>query len=170
MGLYGTNLYVNTPQGMIYALDARTGEEVWKTHITDNKPGVGWSTGGLMIIKGKVIVGMTNCGRKGTDDHCYISAYDAATGQRDWKFVTVALTGQPGGDSWNGLPDNERKGGESWIAGTYDPQLNTTYWGTAQAKPWRRDERGSGDGATDYANSTIRRVRLSISTRPSSAC
>jgi alcohol dehydrogenase (cytochrome c) len=155
MGLYGTNLYVNTPQGMIYALDARTGEEVWKTHITDNKPGVGWSTGGLMIIKGKVIVGMTNCGRKGTDDHCYISAYDAATGKRDWKFVTVALTGQPGGDSWNGLPDNERKGGESWIAGTYDPELNTTYWGTAQAKPWRRDERGSGDGSTDYANSTL---------------
>ncbi|UAK23271.1 outer membrane protein assembly factor BamB family protein [Sphingomonas nostoxanthinifaciens] len=155
MGVYGTNLYVNTPQGMVYALDARTGEEVWKTHITDNKPGVGYSTGGLMIVHGKVIVGMTNCGRKGTPDHCYISAYDAATGKRDWKFVTVALTGQPGGDTWNGMPDDDRKGGEAWIAGTYDPALNTTYWGTAQAKPWRRDERGSGNGATDYANSTL---------------
>jgi len=155
MGLYGTNLYVNTPQGMIYALDARTGEEVWKTHITDNKPGVGYSTGGLIIIKGKVIVGMTNCGRKGTADHCYISAYDAATGKRDWTFTTVALTGQPGGDSWGGMPDNDRKGAEAWIAGTYDPVLDTTYWGTAQAKPWRRDERGSSAGATDYANSTL---------------
>ena len=59
------------------------------------------------------------------------------------------------GDTWGKLPDNERKGGETWIAGTYDPDLNTTYWGTAQAKPWRRDLRGSSDGATDWANSTI---------------
>jgi alcohol dehydrogenase (cytochrome c) len=155
MGLWGNNIYVNTPAGMVYALDARTGKEVWKNNIVDYKPGIGGSTGGLIIIKGRVLVGMTNCGRPKTDDHCYISAYDAATGKRDWKFVTVALTGQPGGDSWGKLPDNERKGGETWIAGTYDPELNTTYWGTAQAKPWRRDLRGSGDGATDYANSTV---------------
>ncbi|MDB5735762.1 MAG: Quino(Hemo)protein alcohol dehydrogenase [Alphaproteobacteria bacterium] len=155
MGLWGNNVYVNTPFGMVYALDARTGKEVWKNNIVDYKPGIGGSTGGLIIIKGRVLVGMTNCGRPKTDDHCYISAYDAATGKRDWKFVTVALTGQPGGNSWGKLPDNERKGGETWIAGTYDPELNTTYWGTAQAKPWRRDLRGSGDGATDYANSTV---------------
>lgn len=155
MGLWGNNLYVNTPFGMLYALDARTGKEVWKTSIVDYKPGIGGSTGGVIIIKGRVLVGMTNCGRPKTDDHCYISAYDAATGKRDWKFVTVALKGQPGGDSWGKLPDNERKGAETWIAGTYDPELNTTYWGTAQAKPWRRDLRGSGNGATDYANSTI---------------
>lgn len=155
MGLWGNNLYVNTPFGMVYALDARSGREVWKSSIVDYKPGIGGSTGGVIIIKGRVLVGMTNCGRPKTDDHCYISAYDAATGQRDWKFVTTALTGQPGGDSWGDLPDNMRKGGETWIAGTYDPELNTTYWGVAQAKPWRRDLRGSGSGATNYANSTV---------------
>ena len=63
---------------------------------------------------------------------------DAKTGKRDWKFVTVALKGQKGGDTWNNLPDNERKGGETWIAGTYDPATNTTFWGTAQAKPCPR--------------------------------
>lgn len=161
MGLWGNNIYVNTPQGYLYALDARTGKEVWKTHITDEKQfsnnggTVGGSTGGVIIINGRVLVGMTNCGRKGDDNHCYISAYDAKTGKRDWKFVTVALKGQKGGDTWNNLPDNERKGGETWIAGTYDPATNTTFWGTAQAKPWRRDLRGSGDGATEYANSTL---------------
>ena len=154
MGLYGNNLYVNTPQGWVYALDARTGEEIWKTKIHD-APNLGSSTGGLMIIKGKILVGMTNCGRKGDDNHCYISAYDAQSGKQLWRFVTTALTGQPGGDTWGGLPDNERKGAETWIAGTYDPELNTTYWGTAQAKPWRRDERGSKDGDTNYANSTL---------------
>jgi alcohol dehydrogenase (cytochrome c) len=155
LGLWGNNLYVNTPYGMIYALDARTGEEIWKNNIVDYKPGIGGSTGGVIIINGKVLVGMTNCGRPKTDDHCYISAYDAKTGKRDWKFVTVALKGQPGGDSWGDMPDNMRKGSETWIAGTYDPELNTTYWGTAQAKPWRRDLRGSGKGDTDYANSTV---------------
>ena len=155
MGLWGNNVYVNTPYGMVYALDARTGEKVWENNIVDNKPGIGGSTGGLIIIKGHVLVGMTNCGRPKSDNHCYISAYDAATGKRDWKFTTVAMTGQPGGDSWGTLPDNEREGAETWVAGTYDPELNTTYWGTAQAKPWRRDLRKSGNGATDYANSTL---------------
>jgi alcohol dehydrogenase (cytochrome c) len=155
LGFWGNNLYVNTPYGMVYALDARTGEEIWKNNIVDYKPGIGGSTGGVIIINGKVLVGMTNCGRPKTDDHCYISAYDAKTGKRDWKFVTVALKGDPGGDSWGDLPDNMRKGAETWIAGTYDPELNTTYWGVAQAKPWRRDLRGSGKGDTDYANSTI---------------
>jgi alcohol dehydrogenase (cytochrome c) len=155
LGLWGNNLYVNTPYGMVYALDARTGEEVWKNNIVDYKPGIGGSTGGVIIINGKVLVGMTNCGRPKTDDHCYISAYDAKTGKRDWKFVTVALKGDPGGDSWGDLPDNMRKGAETWIAGTFDPDLNTTYWGVAQAKPWRRDLRGSGKGDTNYANSTI---------------
>ncbi len=160
LGLWGNNVYVNTPQGHLYALDARTGEQVWKTHITDELPApgggfFGGSTGGIIIIKGRILVGMTNCGRAGDNNHCYISAYDAATGKRDWKFVTVALTGQKGGNTWGGLPDNKRKGGETWIAGTYDPVLNTTYWGTAQAKPWRRDLRGSGHGDTDWANSTI---------------
>ena len=115
MGLWGNNVYVNTPQGHLYALDARTGKEVWKTHITDEKTSqqarlIGGSTGGVIIIKGRVLVGMTNCGRKGDDNHCYISAYDANTGKRDWKFVTVALKGQPGGDTWGGLPDNDAQG------------------------------------------------------------
>ena len=154
LGLYGYNVYVATPQADLYALDARSGKVVWKTRLVDHD-GIGGNTGGVMVIHGKVLTGLTNCGRKGSTDHCYISAYDANTGKRDWKFTTVALTGQPGGDSWGGMPDNDREGAESWIAGTYDPELNTTYWGTAQAKPWRRDLRGSGSGATDYANSTL---------------
>ncbi|HWY60554.1 MAG TPA: PQQ-binding-like beta-propeller repeat protein [Rhizomicrobium sp.] len=158
LGLYGDKVIVPTMQGKIYALDARTGKVDWQTFYSDpSKPdeGVHGSDGGVIIVHGKVLIGMTNCGRIPQIGHCYISAYDANTGQRAWKFATVALTGQPGGDTWGKLPDDQRAGGETWIAGTYDPELNTTYWGTAQAKPWRRDLRGSGDGATLYANSTL---------------
>jgi alcohol dehydrogenase (cytochrome c) len=35
-----------------------------------------------------------------------------------------------------------RGGGETWIAGSYDPDLNLTYWGTAQPKPWVPASRG----------------------------
>ena len=158
IALYNDKVIVPTPQGKLYGLDARTGKVDWQTWISDpSKPDEGQhgNTGGVIVAHGKAIVGLVNCGRIPQQAHCYISAYDANTGQRAWKFVTVALKGQPGGDTWNNLPDEQRAGTETWIAGTYDPDLNTTYWGTAQAKPWRRDLRGSGDGATLYANSTL---------------
>jgi alcohol dehydrogenase (cytochrome c) len=158
LGLYGNNIYVATPQAVVHALDARTGKLVWKTSQSGNSKVVGNNTGGVMVINGKVLTGLNHCSERGSptsDEHCFISAYDANTGKQLWKFTTVALTGQPGGDSWGGMPDNTRQGADTWIAGTFDPDSNTTYWGTAQAKPWRRDLRGSGKGATDYANSTL---------------
>jgi alcohol dehydrogenase (cytochrome c) len=158
LAVYHDKLIVPTMQGKIYGLDARTGKIVWQTFYSDPQnpeEGAHGSDGGVIVAHGKAIIGMTGCGRVPQTNHCYISAYDADTGKRAWKFVTVALTGQPGGDTWGKLSDDQRAGGETWIAGTYDPELNLTYWGTAQAKPWRRDLRGSGDGATLYANSTL---------------
>jgi alcohol dehydrogenase (cytochrome c) len=158
LAVYKDKLIVPTMQGKIYGLDARTGKIDWQTYYSDPSipdEGAHGSDGGVIVAHGKAIIGMTGCGRIPQTNHCYISAYDADTGKRAWKFVTVALTGQPGGDTWGKLADDQRAGGETWIAGTYDPELNLTYWGTAQAKPWRRDLRGSGDGATLYANSTL---------------
>ena len=158
LGVYHDKLIVPTMQGKIYGLDARTGKIAWQTWYSDPaipEEGAHGSDGGVIVAHGKAIIGMTGCGRIPQTNHCYISAYDADTGKRAWKFNTVALTGQPGGDTWGKLADDQRAGGETWIAGTVDPTLNLTYWGTAQAKPWRRDLRGSGDGATLYANSTV---------------
>jgi alcohol dehydrogenase (cytochrome c) len=36
-----------------------------------------------------------------------------------------------------------RAGGDTWITGSYDPDLNLTYWGIAQAKPWMPVSRGT---------------------------
>ena len=156
IGLYNDKVIVPTPDAKLYGLDAKTGKTVWQTMIAEpEKDGIGGNTGGVIIIHGKAIVGLVGCGRIPQKNHCYISAYDANTGARVWKFVTVADAGTPGGDTWNNLPNEKRAGTETWIAGTYDPVLNTTFWGTAQAKPWRRDLRGSGDGDTLYANSTL---------------
>jgi alcohol dehydrogenase (cytochrome c) len=47
-----------------------------------------------------------------------------------------------------------RAGSEMWITGSYDPVLNLTYWGTAQAKPWMTLTRGTEDDAL-YSSSTL---------------
>jgi len=152
LALYKNMVYIATyDDTKLYALDARTGKTVWVTQI-DKPPKR--ETGGVMVIHGKVLVGMMGCDNYSLTN-CFISAYDAMTGKRDWLFHTTALAGEPGGDTWNGLPDLLRGGGDTWIAGTYDPELNTTYWGVAQTKPWMRASRKSGNAATLYSSSTL---------------
>jgi alcohol dehydrogenase (cytochrome c) len=153
IALYGDKVFVPTTDAKLYALDAKTGNIVWQTVIEDAQEGYS-NTGGAIAIHGKILVGLTYCNRYETK-HCFISAYDANTGKVVWRFKTIALKGEPGGETWNNLPDEFRQGAETWIAGTYDPELNTTYWGTAQAKPWTRASRDSGNGATLYANATL---------------
>ena len=62
--------------------------------------------------------------------------------QQRWRFSTIARAGEPGGETWGPLPELYRAGGETWITGSYDPELNLTYWGTTQAKPWMPVSRG----------------------------
>lgn len=159
LAIYKNKVILSTHEARMYALDARTGKIVWQTEVGDPSLKFGETTAGVIVINGKVISGLTSCGAAGSPAnakaHCYISAYDAETGKRVWQFHTVALSGTPGGDTWNNVPDNKRAGGETWILGTYDVDLNTTYWGTAQAKPWRRDLRGTADGSTLYTTNTL---------------
>ncbi len=152
--IYGDNIFLATNQAHLMAFDARTGKVVWDTTIGDRSKGEHSTTSGPLAVKGKLIQGLGACATY-REEKCFISAYDAASGKEVWRFKTVALDGEPGGDTWGGLPNLFRAGAESWITGSYDPDLNLTYWGTAQAKPWMRASRGSGKGATLYANSTL---------------
>jgi alcohol dehydrogenase (cytochrome c) len=71
-----------------------------------------------------------------------------------WRTSSIARPGEPGGDTWGDLPLQFRAGGDMWIAGSYDPDTNLIYWGTAQAKPWARAARGT-EGAALYTSSTL---------------
>jgi len=153
LALYDDKVFVATTDARLYGLDAKTGKVVWSQDLAPRNKGY-TASGGVMAINGKILSGMTGCNRF-TAGGCYISAWDAETGKLDWKFLTAAQTGTPGGDTWNGLPDYDRAGGETWVAGSYDPDLNLTYWGTAQAKPWMRASRKSGAGAALYSSSTL---------------
>jgi alcohol dehydrogenase (cytochrome c) len=142
LAIYDDKLFLTTTDARVYALDARTGKIVWQTPIAEGRRYS--TTSGAIAINGKVLTGMTGCGSYGAD--CYISAYDARTGERLWRFNTIAHEGQPGGDTWGALADLFRAGGDTWIAGSYDPGLNITYWGVSQPKPWLRVSRGAKPG------------------------
>jgi alcohol dehydrogenase (cytochrome c) len=156
IAIYDDKIFVATADAHLMAFDARNGKVVWDTAIGDRSQGDYAETSGPIVVKGRLIegIGRDSCATYRAEK-CFIAAYDAKTGKEVWRLRTVALEGEPGGDTWGGLPNIFRAGTESWITGSYDPDLNLTYWGTAQAKPWMRASRGSGNGATLYANSTL---------------
>jgi alcohol dehydrogenase (cytochrome c) len=159
MAIYEDTVILATTDARLVALDARTGRKVWDTTIADAAKGYS-NTSGPIVADGKVIQGLQGCDRYIQDSRCFISAYDAGTGKLVWRFYTVARNGEPGGDTWNGLADGARAGGETWIAGSYDPDLKLTYWGIAQAKPWMYASRGTT--AADKALYSASTVALNI--------
>jgi alcohol dehydrogenase (cytochrome c) len=155
MSIYQDKVFFTTTDARLVALEAKTGKVVWETQIADRTKGNYAETAGSIVVNGKVIQGLAGCDRYGSEA-CYISAYDAATGKQLWKFHTVARGSDPGAETFGGLEDRFRIGAETWIAGSYDPDLNLTYWGTAQVKPWVPASRGmSIFDAGLYGTSTL---------------
>jgi alcohol dehydrogenase (cytochrome c) len=158
IAIYQDKIIVATTDAHLMAVDARTGRTVWDTVFGDSTKGYGTSSGPI-VINGRIVQGMQGCERyKGRDEDqgCYITGFDAATGRILWRFNTLARQGTPGGDTWNNLPNMLRAGGDTWITGSYDPELNLTYWGVAQAKPWMQASRGTtGNDAALYTSSTL---------------
>jgi alcohol dehydrogenase (cytochrome c) len=127
VALYGDKLFVPTSDAHLVALDIKTGRPVWDHAVADYKAGYRVS-GGPLAAKGKVMQGVSGQAAGGN----YIVGLDANTGEEAWRFYTVAHPGEPGGDSWNGLPLEKRSGGSVWTAGSYDPELNLAYFGVGQ--------------------------------------
>ncbi|HTK34394.1 MAG TPA: PQQ-binding-like beta-propeller repeat protein [Caulobacteraceae bacterium] len=130
MAIYEDHLFVVTPDKHMLALDIHTGKPVWDHEIVGSEPGSPRVDGGALVARGKVMIGVTACVTyKGG---CFIVGLDAKTGAEAWRFYSLARPGQPGGDTWNGAPLEERFGGSVWLSGTYDPELNLAYWGIGQ--------------------------------------
>ncbi len=152
IAIYDDKIFAGTSNAQLIALDARTGKLVWQYRVADHALGYQY-TSGPIIVKGKVVAGMTGCDYF-KDDVCFISAHDAQTGKELWRTETVARPGTPEGKTWDHLPLRQRAGSDAWIPGSYDPQANLIYWSTSQAKPWTSAQRGT-EGASLYTNSTL---------------
>jgi alcohol dehydrogenase (cytochrome c) len=154
MALYGDKIYFGTSDVHVVALDAKTGAVVWDTPIAAEGSGFGLS-GGPLVARGKVMQGVNGQAPGGA----YIVALDAQSGAEAWRFHTIARPGEPGGNSWNGLPLEKRTGGSVWTAGSYDAKRNLAFFGPAPTYDTGplRDATGAR-GVTNealYTNATI---------------
>jgi alcohol dehydrogenase (cytochrome c) len=131
VALYGENVYLATLDNYVVALNAKTGDVVWKQQIAPADMGAAMTLAPL-VLQGKVIVGLSGgeYGERGA-----IVALDAKTGSQVWKRFTIPAPGEPGGDSW---PAGAYKtgGGGAWLTGSYDAATDTLFWGVGNPGPW----------------------------------
>jgi alcohol dehydrogenase (cytochrome c) len=135
----GDHLFLATLDAHVVALDAKTGSVIWDVEAADYKEGYSFTLAPL-AVKDKILVGVAG-GEIGVRG--FIDAYDARSGARAWRFYTIPGPGEPGHDTWKG--DSWKAGGApAWVTGTYDADLNLTYWGIGNPGPdfYGRDRAG----------------------------
>ena len=130
VGVWHSKVFLETDNAHLLCLDARSGNLLWDVAYAEGNKNYG-ATSAPLVVKDKVIVGTS-----GGDDGVrgFVAAFDAETGKEAWRTWTIPGPGEFGSESWPG--DLYLRGGATtWMPGTYDPELNTIYWGTSNAAP-----------------------------------
>ncbi len=130
VALWRERVYMETDNAHLLCLDARSGHLIWDVAYAPGNKNYG-ATSAPLVVKNKVLVGTS-----GGDDGVrgFVAAFEANSGKECWRTWTIPGPGEPGADSWPG--DMYLRGGATtWMPGTYDPELNTVYWGTSNAAP-----------------------------------
>lgn len=154
IALFGDRLFLTTGDARVLALDARTGKVIWNVQVADHAKGFSY-TAGPLVVKGKVISGISGCTTPDVGGGCFLIAHDAETGKELWRTHVIAREDDPANASWNGMPPEERKGGSMWGTGSYDPDLNLVFWGSGPPIPHSELARGMGPADLLYTNSTL---------------
>jgi alcohol dehydrogenase (cytochrome c) len=133
--VYGDLVYLTTPDAFLVALDAKTGSVRWKVTIADYKKGY-WSTMAPLLIRNHLLVGVS-----GDFDNLpgILQSFDPQNGELQWTFYSTPPKGTPDSKSGGAM------GGQMWMTGTYDPELNLAYWGTGNPTPVLNGPAREGD-------------------------
>ena len=137
-----------------YALAATTGEIAWETRIFDYQEIPAGHSSGPIIADGRVISGRS-CRPRGGPESCVVVAHDALTGEELWRRRTVPAPGEPGDETWGGVPYGERVHVGSWMPASYDPELRLIYQGTSVTSPAPKFLLGGVENKHLYHNSTL---------------
>ncbi len=155
-GLYYAEgkIFYSTLDGQNIGLDAKSGEQLWRTVGTDITRYEGMA--GNNIVAGKLFIGGNEGGEGGARGK--VQAYNIDTGRQQWVMYNMGPNNEVGigpkfkpfyaddkkpnpaleswfGDSW------KRGGGTSWGYFTFDPELNMFYYATGNCGPWNPDYR-----------------------------
>ncbi len=137
-----------------FALDATTGELAWETQIFDYRVTPAGHSSGPIVADGKMISGRS-CRPAGGPESCVIVAHDARTGEEMWRRRTVPAPGEPGDETWGGVPFEQRIHVGTWMPPSYDPDLRLIYQGTSVTSPAPKFLLGGIDNKHLYHNSTL---------------
>lgn len=160
VAVWDDKVFVGALDGRLIAIDAQTGTKVWEQVTTD--PSAAYTiTGAPRVVKGRVVIG--NAGAE-YDVRGYVSAYDAETGELDWRFYTIP--GDPSlgfeneamrvaAETWTGEWWKIGGGGTVWDAIVYDPDLDLLYIGTGNGTPWNSAARSPDGGDNLYLSSIV---------------
>jgi len=129
VAIYEDKIIVATSDVHLLALDSKTGKLIWDHEIDTGNETDHTIKAAPMVVNGKAIIGLT--GQRAVAGGNFIVAVDLETGTEAWRFYTIARPDAAGGNSWNGLPLEERTGGSVWTPGSYDAELNLLYFGPA---------------------------------------
>ena len=154
VAIYGSFIIDTSVDDYVFALDATTGRQVWETKVLDYKTNPAMQSSGPIIANGKVISGRS-CMPVGGPEACVIMAHDAITGAELWRRRTIPAPGEPGDETWGGVPFEERKHVGAWMVPSYDPELNLIYIGTSVTSPAPKFLIGGAENQHLYHNSTL---------------
>ena len=122
-----------------YAVDAATGELLWKVHVDDHPSAR--VTAAPKVVEGRVYVGVAS-GEEGAGVNpkyacCTfrgsVVALEYATGRQLWKTYIIAGEPKPAGKNSDGVPRYAPAGGGVWNSPTIDPKRRALYIGTGDA-------------------------------------
>lgn len=166
VAIWEGQVFVGTIDGRLIALDSATGDVKWDTLTVDlSKPYT--ITGAPRVVKGKVLIGNggAELGVRG-----YISAYDAKTGDMDWRFYTAPNANkqpdgaasdsafeQVGNVTWGdeGQWTTDGGGGTVWDSIVYDDVNDLILFGVGNGSPWNRDIRDPSGGDNLFLSSIV---------------
>ena len=154
IAIYGSTILDTSADDHIFALDAETGRMVWETQVLDYQTHPATQSSGPIVADGKVVSGRS-CMPAGGPDACVITAHDPHTGEELWRRRTIPAPGEPGDETWGGVPFEERRHVGAWMVPSYDPALNLLYIGTSVTSPAPKFLIGGADLRHLYHNSTL---------------
>jgi acido-empty-quinoprotein group A len=141
VGMYENWLYFESPDSHLICLDAKTGKEKWKVQIADPKLDY-TSTAAPVVIGNHIVVGI---GGDHLDNPGFLESHDPETGAVQWKWWSTPRKGEAGMESWPDEHAAEHGTGQTWMPGTYDPELNLYYLGTGNPNPVMAEKSRKGD-------------------------
>ncbi len=141
VGMYGNWLYLESPDSHLISLDARTGKERWKIEIADPKLDY-TSTVAPIVVGNHILVGI---GGDHLDNPGFLESRDPETGVLQWRWWSTPRKGEPGMETWPNEQAAVHGTGQTWLPGTYDPELNLYYIGVGNPNPVIAGQGRNGD-------------------------